>query len=183
MSTTLYISPAGLQRLRARATTMEAKLELLRQEKNTAYTASGDTWHDNPFFNKLEQDERSAAHDLAEIKGQLANAVAFTPRGRPTDVVRIGSIVEIIRREPGAEDQRELWEITGYGETDKARGQLGYNAPLAAVLIGQEEGAAVGYRQQRLGAQVSIEVEVVALHEDWPRLGDAPGPTSFAEVG
>lgn len=168
MSRNVYVSPVGLERLQARVASLEAGLRLLRDEKLTAYTGSGDGWHDNPFFNKLEQDERSTAKELAEVMEQVAHAVIFEPSSRPIDAVRFGSIVEIERSEPGKDDSRELWEIVGYGESDRTARKLAYTAPLASALVGQEPGSVVSFQQPRGAEKVMVNVEILALHAEWP---------------
>ena len=168
MSHIVYFSPAGLARAQRRCSELEAALDVVRREKQVAYNGSGDGWHDNPFFNKLEQDERSVAAQLAEVKHELARAQVFTPRARALDAVRIGSIVEIVRHEPDG-PVREVWEIGCYNDTDRAKRRLGYDAPLATVLVGQEPDALVTHRQARPGGgHTEVEVEIVALHAEWP---------------
>lgn len=169
MNAVIYFSPEGLAKAKLRAAQIEAALDTIRQEKLTAYTGSGDGWHDNPFFNKLEQDERSTAALLAEVKGEVDRGQVFVPRSRPTDAVRVGSIVEILKVETGREPVREVWEIGCFNDSDKDARRLGYNTPLAASIIGKEEGSCGSYRHGRPGdGSVEVDIEILALHAEWP---------------
>ncbi len=57
----VYLSKQGKELLGKRIEKALAELDAIRAEKEIAYTASGDTWHDNPGFNALEQAEHRKA--------------------------------------------------------------------------------------------------------------------------
>ena len=50
---------------------LKQDLNSLREEKLIAYNSSGDTWHDNPYFNKLEADERTLNAKIEEAQNIL----------------------------------------------------------------------------------------------------------------
>ena len=154
---------------------LEHQLEVKRRhhkeicaEREIAHELSGDGWHDNPHFNYLQQMEANATHEIAQIQALLQKAKLFiVPAGpRPTDTVQLGSIVTVllVHTETDEEEER-TFEIVGYQEGDKARNQVAYNVPLAARLMGLEEGDSVPVRLPT----GLYDIEVVELHED-PRV-------------
>ena len=165
MGERVFVSSHGLNLLRERFEKIEDDLKRIRAEKALAYTASGDQWHDNPYFNKLEQDEFVKVREVAELQGLITSARVFTPPAtRNTERVRLGSIVRFRRTYlEGGEEQREVWEIVGYGELDVENKRLAYNSPLAQALIGLD----VGETRQVQTPRGLAEYEVLDLYEDW----------------
>ena len=51
------ITEKGRENLQAQIEKLREDLKKLRDNKASAYTQTGDTWHDNPYFNQLERDE------------------------------------------------------------------------------------------------------------------------------
>lgn len=164
MANVIYVSKAGLARLNERREKMNEELKVLRAEKAVAYTATGDTWHDNPYFNKLEQDEKKKAQDVGEINELIANAQVFLLEKRDTVRVRLGSIVLLNRYYKVSGEEEELvWEVVGYGETDVSQKRVAYNAPMVRALIGLHIGE-IGASD---GPKGPVEYEVVALFPSW----------------
>jgi hypothetical protein len=62
------ITLAGINLIQQNIGKLREELKYIREEKNIAYTLCGDTWHDNPHYNKLEQDERSLNNRIKEIE-------------------------------------------------------------------------------------------------------------------
>ena len=65
---TVQITSQGRELVLKTIEEMKKDLKVLREEKNIAYTLCGDTWHDNPHFNKLEQDEKIMDKRIQEIE-------------------------------------------------------------------------------------------------------------------
>jgi len=61
------------------------------------------------------------------------------------------------------DEEDEVWEIVGYGETDAPKHQVAYNAPLASALIGLSKGGATEAQTPRGLA----EYEVLELYKNW----------------
>ncbi|OGG51350.1 hypothetical protein A2704_03760 [Candidatus Kaiserbacteria bacterium RIFCSPHIGHO2_01_FULL_54_36b] len=159
----IYVSEAGLEALKERLKKEGEELAAIRAEKAHAYTATGDTWHDNPYFNRLEQDEKRKAGDTAELESLIASAQVFVPN-RNTTRVQLGSIVHMNRYyKVSGEEEEVVWEIVGYGETDAPKRQVAYNAPLARTLMGLH----VGETAQSETPKGPAEYEVVALYASW----------------
>lgn len=160
----IHVSERGLDILRDKLAKATAELKSIREEKAIAYTATGDTWHDNPYFNKLEQDERNKEAEIANLNDQIANARIFTIEQRNTARVQLGSIVHVSRyfKVSGSMDE-QVWEIVGYGETDAPQRKVAYNAPFAQAIIGL--GADDTAEAQT--PQGAVEYEVIKLFSNW----------------
>ena len=161
---TVYVSPEGLKKLQDELVRHETALRDLRRDKTVAYTDSGDTWHDNPYFNKLQQDEVGLAKKIADLQRMIGEARIFVAEPRSIDKVRIGSIVRFSRTyEKTGEQTDEVWEIVGFGETDVEKNRAGYNSPMAQALMGMIPGETKnGTLPKGL-----VEYEVIELYSDW----------------
>jgi len=160
----IYVSEERLKKLQKDLEDTHTELSTLRKEKNLAYTLSGDTWHDNPYFNKLTQDEEGLARRIAEIQQTISNAEIYNPSVRNVKQVRLGSIVRFTRRYKKLDEEvTETWEIVGFGETDVARNHVAYNAPLGAALIGMEPGDT----KQATTPKGAVEYEIIDLYPSW----------------
>lgn len=164
MTQIIYVSQAGLDALKIKLERAQAQLKVIRDDKAVSYTATGDTWHDNPYFNKLEQDERGKEAEVAEIKGQIANAQLYSTEKRNTTRVALGSIVHLSRyfKVSGAEDE-QVWEVSGYGEIDVPNQRVAYNAPLMQAIMGHH----IGDTAEATSPQGPVEYEIVALFGSW----------------
>jgi transcription elongation GreA/GreB family factor len=160
----IYVSDERLKKLREDLEGAHASLSALRKEKNLAYTATGDTWHDNPYFNRLIQDEEALARKIAEIQQTISDAEVYNPSVRNIEQVRLGSIVRFVRRyKKSGEEMTEIWEIVGFGETDVSQKHVAYNAPLGAALIGMKPGDT----RQATTPKGAVEYEILDLYPDW----------------
>jgi transcription elongation factor GreA len=162
--TIYYVSESGLVTLKNRLIKAQTELQSIRDDKAISYTATGDTWHDNPYFNKLEQEERSKEAEVADIKNQIANARLYTTENRNVERVALGSIVHLARyfKVSGQQDE-QVWEVSGFGEIDVARQCVAYNAPLMQAIMGHH----VGDSAESNSPQGPVEYEILALFKDW----------------
>lgn len=164
MSKKIFVSEEGLERLKTRLRQANEELAAIRAEKSTAYTQTGDTWHDNPYFNRLEQDERRKAEEVGELNTLVASAETFSPEKRNTSRVQLGSIVHLRRYYlvSGEEDEM-VWEVVGYGETNVPKKQVAYDSPMAQALMGHHEGEVA----QSNSPKGQVEYHVLGLFADW----------------
>jgi transcription elongation factor GreA len=163
----IYVSEERLKKLRKDLEDALVELSGLRKEKNLAYTSSGDTWHDNPYFNKLTQDEEALARKIADIQQTVSEAEIYNPLVRNIEQVRLGSIVRFTRRyQKDAEEINETWEIVGFGETDVSKKHVAYNAPLGAALIGMSSGDT----KRASTPKGLVEYEVIGLYPSWEKV-------------
>ena len=138
----IYVTEAGFGLLKERLGKLEKELMALRKEKAVAYTESGDTWHDNPGFNALEQAEARKALDISDLRQKLGDAVVCTVEPRGLDQVRIGSIVRCRRTlEEEATTTVSTWEVVGFGESNPKEKKVGYDTPVGEGLMGLRAGA------------------------------------------
>lgn len=164
MTQTIHVSAAGLVALKAKLEQAQNELAALREEKSIAYTATGDTWHDNPYFNKLEQDERRKAEEVAELTSQVASAREYTVDERNVTRVSLGSIIHLAREflKAGKADE-QVWEVVGFGETDVKRKRVAYNSPLMEAVLGHQVGDVI----EGNSPQGPVEYEILALFKNW----------------
>lgn len=164
MSETIYVSQEGFDSLKAKLETANADLKKIRDEKAIAYTATGDTWHDNPYFNKLEQDERNKMQEVSELNAHIANAHIFSVDERNVKRVQLGSIVRLHRyfKVSGQEDEL-VWEVVGFGETDVKKQKVAYNAPMMQSLMG----LSIGDTAEAGSPKGPVEYEILGLFVKW----------------
>ena len=160
----LHVTADGLERIRMRLLETKARYQDICEQRRVAHELSGDGWHDNPEFNRLQQMEAFLNGDTMRLITDMDRARIFSvsDENRPVDRVWLGSVVtlEIIDDDSG-DAHHETWEITGHGESDAAKGLLAYDSPLAAsvlTLSPEDWAEEVALRGK------SVSVRVVALH-------------------
>lgn len=163
-NTFLHVTAEGLVRLRQRLQETEARYQDICEQRRVAHELSGDGWHDNPEFNRLQQMESFLNSEMMRLLTDLDRARIFTvgDESRPVDRVWLGSVVTLeIMDDDSGNSHEETWEITGHGESDAARGMLAYDSPLAAAVLTlslEDWADEVALRGK------SVSVRVVALH-------------------
>ena len=131
------ITPDGKQKILDKIESLKEDLKKLREEKAGAYVLTGDTWHDNPYFNQLEQAEERLLKSIREYDSILENAEIVEPAAINKDVVGMGSIIKCsCIYEDDDEPEEEIYEIVGHGETDLEHGKLSYDSLVAKNLMG-----------------------------------------------
>ncbi|WP_035558171.1 GreA/GreB family elongation factor [Hymenobacter sp. IS2118] len=136
-----YITEAGKQMLETKITDQNLKIRNIQAEKNIAYTASGDGWHDNPGYNQLLQLEERAITELKNLEKQLNTSILWS-QPPSTNRVQIGTIVRFSMQSARDQVAREvLYEIGGHGESDLQRGCISYTSPIGAALYELRRGA------------------------------------------
>lgn len=95
-----------------------------------------------------------------------AQVVNIDPENRNTQQVKIGSLLEIQRTNitNDIEHPIEIWEVSGYDETDVQNRMLSYNSPIGKALIGASEGDVV--EGVMIGNQ-EFEIEIIKLYKNW----------------
>jgi transcription elongation GreA/GreB family factor len=172
MTAQIYVSAAGLAQLQRKLEAKREELNYLRQEKAHAYTATGDTWHDNPYFNRLEQDENRKAVEVAQIAGLISTAQVMSVEERNTARVALGSIVRIARTYERTGEREELIvEVAGYGESDPKKRLIAYNSPLMKDLMGANVRDVVEANSPR----GPVVYEILGLYPAWDAITDRNG--------
>ena len=165
-----FITEAGKLQLEAKIVDQNLKIRNIQAEKNIAYTASGDGWHDNPGYNQLLQLEERAITELKNLERQFTTSLIWN-RPRSTEQVQIGSIVRFSMQSARDQVAREVvYEIGGHGESDLGRGCISYTSPIGAALYDLRPGAE---------AEVVIpagktSIRILDLYPDWTSARGVP---------
>jgi transcription elongation factor GreB len=131
-----YVTPAGLESLRA-------KVDALHAEHARLKRAAED--FDRP---KLSQIER----DLRYFQTKLDTAIPVNIAAQPLDEVRFGASVKT-EDESGA---THTFTIVGQDEADVVHGKVSWQSPLATALIGAKVGDMVTW--SRPAGKTTLEV-------------------------
>ena len=158
-----YITEAGKCLLESKITSQNVKIRNIQAEKNIAYTASGDGWHDNPGYNQLLQLEERAITELKNLEKQLTTAIIWN-RPRSIQRVQIGSIVRFSMQSARDRVAREVvYEIGGHGESDLERSCISYTSPIGAALYE----LMVGTEAEVLIPAGKTSIRILDLYPDW----------------
>lgn len=156
------ITLEGKQKMEANIQELMEELKELRKEKAIAYDLTGDTWHDNPYFNKLEQDERVLNTKIEEIEAILKDAEIIDEVTRNMEIVEIGSIVKCACTYPDFEEI-VIFEIVGHGETDVENGKIHYESVVAQNIMGLRVNDTVSFDTP--GGKV--QYKIITFYKDW----------------
>lgn len=141
-----YVTPAGLEALKARAAGLGWKRAELVSKQRV----------DEPRSLELRQVEA----DLKFYEERLKKAILVDNRGLQVPDVRFGATVSV--REPDGAIRDYV--IVGEDEADPKAGKINWGSPLAAALMGAAAGARVALA--RKGGAVQIEVLSVGYPKD-----------------
>lgn len=159
----MEITLVGKKKIEVELTELKADLKVLREEKTSAYSLTGDTWHDNPYFYKLEQDERRLCTRIQEIEKLLREAELVEDTGHNTDEVAIGSIVKCRCVYDEDDQDTEIFEIVRQGENDIDNGKIHFETQVAKNIIGLHEGEQVQFETPG-GTAI---YKILRLYPDW----------------
>ena len=163
---TILMTQIGYENLLAKIAEKEKEYDQVRDHRQVAFELSGDGWHDNPEFNRMQQLEANLNHTLKTLNDRLdtMKCVEIHDAMRNTVQVEIGSIVKL-RRYDLADDsqQEEVWEIRGFDETNIKLKHLAYNAPLAEKMMHLHVGDVA--EELQIGSR-HFDIEVVAMFKN-----------------
>jgi transcription elongation GreA/GreB family factor len=131
-----YVTPTGLQRLRAQAADLAARL------RETGPSA-------DPRERALLQ------RDLRWVEGRLQRAILVDPAAQAPDRVRFGMTVDVLHEDGGT----EALTIVGEDEAEPGTGRISWSSPLAEALLDAEPGDEVAW----LRPAGKARLEVVAI--------------------
>lgn len=159
-----YITEAGKQLLVEKIAAQNGKIRAIQAEKNIAYTASGDGWHDNPGYNQLLQLEERAITELKNLEKQLNTSLIWNRPDRNKELVQIGSIVRFSMRSVRDKAAREvIYEIVGHGESDLPANKISYTSPIGQALyelsVGAETDVVIPAGQ--------TQIRILDLYQNW----------------
>ncbi|HTV18243.1 MAG TPA: GreA/GreB family elongation factor [Polyangiaceae bacterium] len=133
-----YVTPRGLELLRAERRTLEAERAEIERGPEEGRGAALAAW----------------SARLAELDRRLASAQRVDPAPGPARTVRFGSRVTL--DEAGEE---KTIAIVGVDEADPERGLIAFLAPLAKALLGRELGDTV--KVATPGKQRTLEIVAI----------------------
>lgn len=158
------VSKEGYARLQEKYNQLYKELDKIRQEKLVALALSGDGWHDNPYFNKMEQDERAMSIRVSEVKAALDSAVIVEGYQRNITNVALNSIVECkCRYDDEEEEETEVFEIVSSLEADLNSKKLNIESLVAKNIMGM----GIGEKRAFDTPGGSVVYEVIRLYSDW----------------
>ena len=142
---TNYVTPQGLEQLRAELIALEAeraKVEANREDE-TARTRS------LTILNA----------QLSALTQRLATAKVIDPLAQPPDEVRFGATVKLRTVSGSRVGSERIFTIVGVDEASVAEGKVAFVAPIARAVIGARVGETV---QLRMGREEET-MEVVSI--------------------
>lgn len=150
----MKITEEGKGKLEAELEAMNLELQKIIDEKTKAYELTGDTWHDNPYFNQQEQRERAMIAKIRKLRADLKDA-EIVSGVRNMASVDIGSIIRCHCTYPGFDGEKVI-EIVGHGEGNPAEGKIDYKTPVGQNLMGHKKGDKVSFKIPRGAAVYEI---------------------------
>ena len=168
---TILMTQIGYENLLAKIAEKEKEYDQVRDHRQVAFELSGDGWHDNPEFNRMQQLEANLNHTLKTLNDRLdiMKFIDIHDGMRNVHQVEVGSIVKLCRYDLADDSsQEETWEIRGFDETNIKFKHLAYNAPLAEKIMNLHVGDVV--EEINIGSR-HFDIEVVALFKNRENAG------------
>lgn len=134
-----YVTPRGLQALKARLAAAQAELARLKARSERLDLLP----------------EKAAERDIRYLEVRIASAIPVDPKAQPADEVAFGARVTVAD-EDGAET---VYEIVGEDEADATLGRIAPQSPLARALLGAGIGDTVEWKRPA----GTVVLEVVAI--------------------
>jgi transcription elongation GreA/GreB family factor len=138
-----YVSPAGLDALRAKLAELEGRRSQLTAE------GAGDAADEAAVQEQMGYIDR----DLRFYCARLESAIVVDPLTQPRDEVAFGAVV-VARDQHGAEHR---FIIVGEDEADVARDKVSWVSPVAEALLGARRGDEVVWRRPVGDLRLSVE--------------------------
>lgn len=136
-----YITPAGLESLRAQWSELQAEQEQLKKEADALASRNRQKM--------LEQ-------ELNYLDQRIGAAIVIDPKKQATDAIRFGATVELL------DEHDETWTFTilGEDEADPGNNRISWASPLASQLMGKQVDDVVIW-ERPAGA---LELEITDYH-------------------
>jgi transcription elongation factor GreB len=148
-----YVTPQGLELLRAEMAELEAErsqIEAMRDEE-------ADRTRQLTILNARQ----------SALSERLGTAKVIDPRTQPADEVRFGATVRLRTLsglQPGLE---RSFTIVGIDEASVAEGRVAFVAPIARAIVGKRKGEKASLRMARQVEEVEIiDIQYAASESD-----------------
>lgn len=151
--TPVYLSPEGIEKLRARFERLKKAIPGLAAE--TARTAAYGDRSDNAEYKQAKGALRYTHYEVARLDDQLKRAVAIEPGKNAEGTVRMGSTVVIVEIDVAdvaggdADIKKSLektYEILGPEEANPGKGRISHQSPLGMGLMNHVAGDVVAIK-------------------------------------
>lgn len=160
----MKVTIEGKKKINAKIEKLKEDLQQVRAEKSSAYVMTGDTWHDNPYFNQLEQAEQEVIRKITELQQVLEEADVVDRADQNLDVIDIGSIVKCSCLYEGEDEaEEEIYEIVGHGESNVEEGKIAYDSMVAKNIIGHKVDDEISFNIP----SGTVKYKILAIYSDW----------------
>lgn len=138
MSEMIPMTEQGMAKLREEMAELERRRPAIKEAIELA-REKGDL-RENADYHAAREELGMLEARIAQVNGQLANAVLIDPSKAPKDKVVMGHTVTIRRLKDGREITRT---IVGAGQADPKAGKILTSSPIAKAVIGHGAGETV----------------------------------------
>lgn len=154
MTTKNYITPAGLEKLKAefRKLRDDERPKLL---ETIAWAASNGDRSENADYIYGKKRLREIEKRLHFLMKRLESSSVVDPALISTEKVSFGAVVTIV----DDDGNESTYQIVGEDESDAKNGQLSWKSPIARALLGKKKGDAVIVHRP----SGTIEFEIVRI--------------------
>jgi transcription elongation GreA/GreB family factor len=130
-----YITPKGLEALKARLKAMVAEKAALGEQAAAL----------RPEFER----------DIPWLEGRIAKAIVLDPKKQKAGEVQFGATVTVVDEN----DERHRFAIVGEDEAEPTKHRISWLSPLAKALLGSDVGDTVVWK--RPAGDLSVEIEKI----------------------
>ncbi len=139
MAKKVLLTQEGLEKLQSELD----NLKNVRRKENTAALKVAKSFGDlseNSEYDEAKNEQAEIEARIAEIENMLKNVEIIDEDGVGTDVVSVGSKVNVKDLDDGEEAE---YHIVGSTEADPIKGKISDESPLGSALLGHKRGEVV----------------------------------------
>ena|SRR3990167_4475114 len=134
----------------------KAKQDLAEAQSRMSDTSeSGGGWHENNFFEFLEEQIHHLAGKLQEINEKIKNSKVVKDMTANNSRVGFGSTVEF-----ELNGEREVYKILGEADSDLSKNIISYHSPIGNGLMGKRVGQTA--KLDLPGGEVKVTIEKIS---------------------
>lgn len=138
----IFVSQAGLDRMKAELKRMNGDMVKLSQELGKTSDVSGDV-RENVDYNRLMENQIILEMSINKLQGEIKKAEILNLGTVSTESVNIGTTVSIENTETG---DKYIYTILGPWDADFEKNILSYRSPIAQSLMGRKAGEEVAMK-------------------------------------
>jgi len=114
-----YITPAGLEQLRASVAELQAEQKQLQSDAEALASRNR---------------KKTLQQELRYLEQRIQSAIVIDPANQPEDAIRFGATVELLDER----DKTWTFTIVGEDEADPEQDRISWASPLAKELMGKK---------------------------------------------